>query len=148
MTSDVTGRSCGFGTAVVTGNASPDWRVYAGLNYTFGPLWKHQVGLEESVVAPLVRVPQAVPHVERFRATNLLFAFDSDQMTDDHEEVLANLIAYLRKTPFQKMVIEGHTDSVGRHEYNMELSRRRANTVRTFFINEKGFDAKKIDIEG
>ncbi len=32
----------GVGVGLVADTASPDWRIYAGLNWTFGPLWKNQ----------------------------------------------------------------------------------------------------------
>ena len=45
------------------------------------------------------------------------------------------------------MIIEGHTDSRGRDEYNLKLSRRRARAV-TKWIIAHGIDANQLKAKG
>ncbi|MDR2191811.1 MAG: OmpA family protein, partial [Endomicrobium sp.] len=45
------------------------------------------------------------------------------------------------------ILIEGHTDSVGKVMYNQKLSENRAESVKKFFIKE-GVDEKRIRTEG
>jgi OOP family OmpA-OmpF porin len=59
------------------------------------------------------------------------------------EEVLATLNAQ----PGLKMLIEGHTDSVGKKEYNQKLSERRAETVMKY-LNAKGIAAERMTAKG
>jgi OmpA-OmpF porin, OOP family len=63
--------------------------------------------------------------------------FDSNQssLTPRGRTTLDRLIPLLRKTPRASIEIGGHTDSFGTPDYNMELSRRRAETVRQYFMN-------------
>jgi outer membrane protein OmpA-like peptidoglycan-associated protein len=53
----------------------------------------------------------------------------------------------IRETPnVQKITIEGHTDSVGRHAYNVNLSQQRANTVKTY-LKDHMPELSKIDFQ-
>jgi outer membrane protein OmpA-like peptidoglycan-associated protein len=129
----------GGGAAILSGVASPDWRLYAGLNYTFGPAWKQE--------------PQTVSRVEPraqtevFRVGNILFKFNSAEMINDYKIVLAGLIQELRRKPFKQLTIEGHTDSVGKVAYNVNLSQRRADAIRDYLISE-GIAGDKIKTVG
>ena len=44
------------------------------------------------------------------------------------------LVTFLQKYPERRVVIEGHTDSVGSDVYNLDLSERRADAVRDFLL--------------
>lgn len=122
----------GGGTELLQGVASPDWRLYAGLNYTFGPVFSN---------TPETRYLEAVPQNdkslihERFRTQSILFAFDSDQMIGAYDAVLQELADSL-KGGFKKLKIEGHTDSVGPSAYNEALSLRRAHAIRRRLIEK------------
>ncbi|HEX9154305.1 MAG TPA: OmpA family protein [Nitrospira sp.] len=62
--------------------------------------------------------------------------FDSNQstLTSRGRTTLDRLIPLLRQAPRASIEIGGHTDGFGAPEYNRELSRRRAETVRQYFI--------------
>jgi outer membrane protein OmpA-like peptidoglycan-associated protein len=53
----------------------------------------------------------------------------------------------LKNEPSQKVMIEGHTDSVGSEEFNMELSQRRAQSVQAALL-ERGVKADQIQAIG
>jgi len=44
--------------------------------------------------------------------------------------------------------IEGHTDSDGADDYNMELSRKRAESVRAYLINEFSISSDRLEAKG
>jgi OOP family OmpA-OmpF porin len=69
----------------------------------------------------------------------LQFAFDSAKLTADDMAQLDELVPLLNnaKTGFMGGVIEGHTDSIGSAEYNMGLSKRRAESVASY-MQSKG----------
>lgn len=141
----------GLGTEVANGSASPDWRVYAGVNWTFGPLWAKNETQPQIVRTDNLNIPfDAKPEkFEFFRAGELLFEFDSDKLRPESEEALARLAAHLMKPPeFKKLVIEGHTDSVGRASYNLDLSQRRARGVKKFIVERHNLDPKRIEAVG
>lgn len=129
----------GAGTELKQGVSSPDWRVYAGLNYTFGPVWKSSTE---------VRSRGGGSGRERFSVGSILFEFDSDKMINDYPRILAGLVKELKRASFKKLTIEGHTDSFGRKAYNMDLSQRRANSIKTYLVEKEGIDSAKIEAVG
>lgn len=77
----------------------------------------------------------------------VLFAFDSDAISDSFKARLDEEIPHLLSPKVVSIVIEGHTDSTGPAAYNQGLSERRANAVRNYLV-EQGVDADKITAVG
>ena len=48
------------------------------------------------------------------------------------------------KNKCAKIVIKGHTDSISKKSYNMQLSRARAKSLRQYLINKFGIDGSRI----
>ena len=46
--------------------------------------------------------------------------------------------------PHARIVIEGHTDAAGHPEYNLNLSRKRAMAVKTYFVLRHGIAAENL----
>ncbi len=79
--------------------------------------------------------------------SGLLFGFDSYKLTPTTKENLNELINTIREYERTNLLIAGHTDSKGAEEYNMTLSRNRANSVSTYLI-EKGVNPGRISTVG
>jgi outer membrane protein OmpA-like peptidoglycan-associated protein len=60
---------------------------------------------------------------------------------------LSKLSAFLTQYPDRTVVIEGHTDSVGSDDYNLNLSQRRANSVQQFLLTQ-GIAANRLSAIG
>ncbi len=136
----------GAGTELNHSVSSPDWRVYGGLNYTFGPIFQKSENTESNLV-PLPPAASA-PLVEKFLTRNIYFEFDSDKMVGLFAETLQELANHLNKGTFKELVIEGHTDSVGSADYNQYLSLKRAQAIRNYMINVHKFSSSKISAIG
>ncbi|MBY0386133.1 OmpA family protein [bacterium] len=142
----------GFGTEIIHGTASPDWRVYAGLNWTLGPLFSSGEApppsdyivdeIQEEVAAvgnepefTYIDAPDAfdapAPQKdEKFLAKNVLFEFNGTGVREDFKPYLKKMADYLLKgNGFTQLVVIGHTDSVGSDSYNLNLSIKRARSV-------------------
>jgi OOP family OmpA-OmpF porin len=61
--------------------------------------------------------------------------------------VLSNALAVFNEFPKMRIEISGHTDDVGQHDSNVELSRKRAEAVKGWFVG-KGVDDKRIETRG
>ena len=61
---------------------------------------------------------------------------------------LLNEVALALKEHKFKVEVGGHTDSRGRDAYNMDLSRRRADSVKKYLIEKGGADEKQIVSKG
>ena len=57
------------------------------------------------------------------------------------------LVTFLQKYPERRVLIEGHTDSVGSEASNLDLSQRRADAVRDFLL-QNGVRAAQITTHG
>ena len=140
----------GGGTQIVKGISSPDWRVYTGLNYTLGGYTKAKAEKIETVTQPqaVKADPFAGPPkpTEKIVVHDVLFEYDSDTLIlGATGEVMTKLVAYLNTKPsFTRLIIEGHTDSIGSDPYNMDLSLRRANTIKRWLVSHYHLPAGKI----
>jgi outer membrane protein OmpA-like peptidoglycan-associated protein len=56
---------------------------------------------------------------------------------------LDRLVAFLNQNPERNVEIEGHTDDIGSDDYNLGLSQRRADSVKSF-LTQQGIDSKRI----
>ena len=85
-------------------------------------------------VAPKTRVEAATPSV----SMPVLFAYDSAELTDEAKATLDKLGTVLSSDKYRtsRFRIVGHTDAAGSPEYNLDLSRRRAESA-TAYLNEK-----------
>lgn len=138
----------GAGTEVFHGTASPDWRVYTGLNYAFGPMFGGGKDVERYPPTERDAFDDEPTPQEVFIAREVLFRFNSVDIDPQFREMLKRLASYLTKPPvFKKLVIEGHTDSVGSADYNVSLSQIRAEKTREALI-EIGLPADRIEAVG
>ncbi|WP_457980600.1 OmpA family protein [Ectopseudomonas composti] len=78
---------------------------------------------------------------------NVLFAFDSAELTGDARRLLADVSTRLTSASLVAVKVVGHTDSVGSDTYNQALSERRARSVADFLIAQ-GVSAGKLSTEG
>jgi len=71
------------------------------------------------------------------------FGFDSAIIKSGAEDEIARVAAVLIKYPQTNISIEGHTDSKGAEEYNMNLSTRRAEAVKASLIG-RGLTSSRL----
>jgi len=79
----------------------------------------------------------------------VLFKFNSAVLTDDGKQQLDQLAGSKvggMKTYF--VAIEGFTDKIGPADYNLDLSRRRAQAVQTYLVGQKNVPVYRVQIVG
>ena len=86
---------------------------------------------------------------ESFRLENVLFKFNSYKIDEGSYAVLGSLARHLQKAGgFKRLLIEGHTDSVGDNMYNEKLSIQRAMSVKKFLVQVHSIPEEKITADG
>lgn len=60
---------------------------------------------------------------------------------------ISKITNFMRTYPSRKLLVEGFTDSVGSDTYNLDLSERRANAVRSA-LTAGGVEAERIAVRG
>lgn len=74
--------------------------------------------------------------VETGTLPKIQFEFDRDEITPESDPTLILVARLLMKNPRLKVICLAHTDSVGTVEYNLDLSERRARSVKEFLVKE------------
>lgn len=67
---------------------------------------------------------------------DFLFDFDKDTLTAKGKEVVDDIAAKLKASKAEVAKVAGYTDRLGSEQYNLNLSQRRANTVKARLIQQ------------
>jgi len=78
---------------------------------------------------------------------DVLFATGKANLSPVANKSVAKLVEFLKKHQNRNVLIEGHTDSVGTDEYNLTLSRGRADSVIYLLVGD-GIEAGRITTVG
>jgi outer membrane protein OmpA-like peptidoglycan-associated protein len=80
--------------------------------------------------------------------TDLLFDYDSAVLRPGATASLQKLGRLIQRNPQAAFRVEGHTDSFGGDQYNMDLSQRRAETVKAWVVQNMSIDPDRIQTQG
>ncbi len=70
----------------------------------------------------------------------ILFDFDKDTLSPRNQDIVNAISTRIKELPQAKTEIVGHTDIIGKEDYNMKLSERRALTVYNLLSSAYGGD--------
>ena len=132
--------------------------VNLALVWTFGaatkpepapqPVAQTPIKKQPVVVAPPVQEPP--PVLKPDTTVNLLIEFENDSATirEQFTERLLDVVEYMRKNPYARIQIQGHTDDNGSVKYNMRLSQNRADAVKNTLVESFGIKSDRIEAKG
>jgi len=165
----------GFATKAFDSIGSPDWRVYTGINWAIGPICKEEQSQpvkavteeeqkEELEIAASPEMPEATVDIETpsvsapaiptakpeiFRlGVEILFDTDKANINPRAVKEIERFMKFINKKPLTKLIVEGHTDSVGSAEYNQSLSEKRAKEVRAIIVKNGWVEDAKAEAQG
>lgn len=98
---------------------------------------------------PVLPPPPPVAEVMRLSA-DALFAFDRASLADvlpGGRAEIRNVAANLNRADFGHVEVRGYTDRIGSVAHNLQLSQRRADTVKALLVRQ-GIPADRIDAIG
>ncbi len=99
-------------------------------------------------------VPAPAPEVkhkilEKGRATlDVEFDFDKAVVKEKYYKDIQGVAEVMKKNPDLKIVVEGHTDNVGGKQYNLNLSKKRAEAVKEVMVKKFNIGADRVKAEG
>lgn len=76
------------------------------------------------------------------------FQTNATQVHSHIDGKIQPVLEYLMKYPQARLSITGHTDNVGSDAYNMELSKRRAESVKKYLVEKYNIDEQRLIIDG
>jgi len=77
----------------------------------------------------------------------IYFKTNSNELTDEAFKTLHQIAEYMIHSPEAKITIKGYTDSTGHYQYNINVSKFRANIIKSYLVGT-GVDSSKIDSLG
>ena len=84
---------------------------------------------------------------KNYTANDIYFEVNKAYLTKESLPMLEKIKKILTENKDIKLEIQGHTDSTGKRDYNLELSRKRANAVSEYLI-KNGISADRFRILG
>jgi OOP family OmpA-OmpF porin len=79
--------------------------------------------------------------------TNINFDFDRANVREDVRKRLSRVVQLLKEMPEIDLRIVGYTDDIGSADYNLDLSLRRAQSVREYMVS-RGIDNARLNVDG
>jgi OOP family OmpA-OmpF porin len=79
---------------------------------------------------------------------HLQFAYGDAAVRPEFAGDLQTAADFIKDHPGSRILIEGHTDSIGSVEANLALSKARAAEVRRTLVEKYNLDAGRIETEG
>jgi len=78
----------------------------------------------------------------------ILFDYDSSAIKSRNKIIVDRIVGRLKDVPQADMDIVGHTDNIGKEDYNIKLSERRAEAVKTQFVQEQQSTPNNLSVSG
>ncbi|HEX2608589.1 MAG TPA: OmpA family protein [Flavisolibacter sp.] len=92
-------------------------------------------------------VKQEIVKKMEYAAKRIFFVTGSAKLSTKSNAALNEIVKILNDDKDLKLSIEGHTDNVGKADFNKDLSDKRANSVRTYLVG-KGIDEARLTAIG
>ncbi len=122
-------------TIVLSGRVDND-RAKASILREIVPLAQTGLELEDHILSAPAPAPTLQKKLNEILShASIEFDSNTTTITPRSRATLDQLITQLRPTPRIAVEIGGHTDKYGEPGYNLQLSRRRAEAVRHYFIS-------------
>jgi outer membrane protein OmpA-like peptidoglycan-associated protein len=105
-------------------------------------------GLAESTRARLTELSENIDNYKMVTAENILFKVNRHQLTKEAEAQLDAAVAQLQGSKNFVLEIQGFTDATGSATHNLELSRKRADSVVRYLTVKHNVPLRKINVLG
>ncbi|GAB2910084.1 OmpA family protein [Paralcaligenes sp. KSB-10] len=111
--------------------------------------WTPATGIAGCDGVPVAQAPAVVAPTSTKVVLNAdaFFDFDKATLKPAGRQMLDQVAAQANTVNLETLIATGYTDSIGSAAYNLKLSQRRANAVKSYLVS-KGIDANHIYAEG
>jgi len=110
------------------------WGYVTALDGNYDLIIIEEVGFEKQLVFSADQMKRTLDSLGTISIYGINFDTAKDRLKPDAEKVLAEIVKLMLNYPELKIEIQGHTDNVGSADYNLNLSNKRANTVKAYLL--------------
>jgi outer membrane protein OmpA-like peptidoglycan-associated protein len=104
--------------------------------------------MEQFIVADADALLKEISLTGKAAVYGIYFDTGKDAVKPESDPALAEIVKLLQQQPAMKIYVVGHTDSVGKFDYNIDLSRRRAAAVVEVLVAKHGIDRARLEPHG
>ena len=94
------------------------------------------------------RLEQQLASAQRIDVYGIYFDVNRDRLRPESDPLLREIATALQNNPSWQLAIDGHTDSSGGAETNLQLSSQRADAVRDALVRRHGIEASRLSTRG
>ena len=102
-------------------------------------------GIKENLGCPEIK--REIRNLLKKAMSGIQFENGKATIKSNSYQILNDIAKIFIENPTYMVEVQGHTDNVGKYDYNMDLSERRAQAVRTYLINQ-GVPAERLSAHG
>jgi outer membrane protein OmpA-like peptidoglycan-associated protein len=128
--------------------------AFLGIRFFFGGAKEASAPIASAPVEEMKAAPEAAATVEQKlieqgRVTlDVKFDFDKSIVKPIYYKEIQGVTDVLQKYPDMKIVVEGHTCTIGGEKYNLKLSQRRADAIKTVMVKNFNIESDRITPKG
>lgn len=112
------------------------------------PGWNFRTKVTK-IIYPVARsIETDLAQTGRAAIYGVYFDFDSALIRTESEPTLREIAEVLQQNPGWKLSIEGHTDNIGSDAHNLELSQRRAESVKAALVERYAIGGDRLSTSG
>jgi outer membrane protein OmpA-like peptidoglycan-associated protein len=104
--------------------------------------------VQDMVVVSAAEMSRAIASTGRVALYGILFDFNKADIKPESRPALEEIARFLKQEPGLKLHVVGHTDNVGGFEFNLGLSKKRADAVVAALTREYGIAANRLTPNG
>lgn len=91
---------------------------------------------------------QTLKTIRKLDLYGIHFDFDKASIRSESRSLMGDIAKTLKNNPKWTLEIRGHTDSIGKPDYNLKLSGRRAASVKSQLVKKYGINAARLKTSG
>ena len=108
---------------------------------------KAQQEKDAAALAAIGKVQTVEDEISVVLNNDILFQYGKTDLSKNSKQTLNKAVELLNQIPNRTLVIQGHTDSAGSEEFNMQLSEQRAQAVYDYMLGQ-GLQIKEVSYKG
>jgi len=133
-------------TLKVAKNGAETWAYLeaspGGIEYVLEIIEKQ--AMQQDVVADAASLAQSIRDTGKAAVYGIYFDSGKAVIKPESEPTLKEIVKLLKADPKLKLYVVGHTDNVGTYDYNMKLSKDRADAVVKELVGKYGIAASRL----